>query len=238
MMATTHALFGVVLATATMGVAPEFAPVALVAGVAGSVFPDLDLYAGHRRTLHYPVYYAVAAIAAVGLAVAVPIAETVGFAVFLAGAAAHSLMDVFGGGLELRPWEAQSERAVYDHYRGEWVPPRRWIRYDGAPEDLLVAAVFGAPAFVVWTGPTQTFVAAVLAMSAGYALLRKPLAALVERLVPHVPPTIRAHLPERFREGSGSEVAMSSGEPDGDASASATDVSESSVPEPRAESGD
>jgi hypothetical protein len=226
MMATTHALFGVVLATATMSVAPEFAPVALVAGVAGSVFPDLDLYAGHRRTLHYPVYYAVAAVAAVGLAVAVPVAETVGFAVFLAGAAAHSLMDVFGGGLELRPWEAQSDRAVYDHYRGEWVAPRRWIRYDGAPEDLLVAAVFGAPAFVVWTGPTQTFVAAVLAVSAGYALLRKPLAALVERLVPHVPPSVRVHLPERFREGSG------------DASTSAAGVSESSVPAPRVDGDD
>ncbi|WP_368279325.1 metal-dependent hydrolase [Halorussus ruber] len=236
MMATTHALFGVVLATATMGVAPEFAPVALVAGVAGSVFPDLDLYAGHRRTLHYPVYYAVGAVGAVGLAVAVPIAETVGFAVFLAGAAAHSLMDVFGGGLELRPWEAQSDRAVYDHYRGEWVPPRRWIRYDGAPEDLLVAAVFGAPAFVVWTAPTQTFVAAVLAVSAGYALLRKPLAALVERLVPHVPPSVRVHLPERFREESSGE--MSRNEAGGDASASAADVSESSVPAPRAESGD
>ena len=203
MMATTHALFGVVLATATMGVAPEFAPVALVAGIAGGVFPDLDLYAGHRRTLHYPVYYAVAAVAAFGLAVAVPIAETVGLAVFLAGAAAHSLMDVFGGGLELRPWQAQSDRAVYNHYRGRWVAPRRWVRYDGAPEDLLVAAAFGAPAFVVWTGPTRTFVAGVLAVSAGYALLRKPLASLVERLVPHVPAGIRSHLPERFCETVG-----------------------------------
>jgi hypothetical protein len=200
MMATTHALFGVVLATATMAVAPEFAPVALAAGLVGGVFPDLDLYAGHRRTLHYPVYYSLAAVAAVGLAVAVPLTETVGLAVFLAGAAAHSLMDAFGGGLELKPWQARSDRAVYDHYRGRWVPPRRWIRYDGAPEDLLVAAAFGAPAFVVFDAPVRTFVAAVLLVSAGYALLRKRLASLVERLVPRVPPRVRSRLPERFRD--------------------------------------
>jgi hypothetical protein len=200
MMATTHALFGVVLATATMAVAPEFAPVALVAGIIGGLFPDLDLYAGHRRTLHYPVYYAVAAVAAVGLAVAVPLAETVGFAVFLAGAAAHSVMDMFGGGLELKPWQARSDRAVYNHYQRRWVPPRRWVRYDGAPEDLLVAVTFGAPAFVVFDGPVQTFVGAVLVVSAGYALLRKRLASLVERLVPLVPASVRSHLPARFRD--------------------------------------
>ncbi|UPV76414.1 metal-dependent hydrolase (plasmid) [Halorussus limi] len=199
MMATTHALFGVVLATATATVAPEFAPVAFVAGVVGSVFPDLDLYAGHRRTLHFPVYYAVAALPAVALAVVSPVAETVALALFLAGAAAHSLMDVFGGGLELKPWRAESDRAVYDHYRGRWVAPRRWIRYDGAPEDLLVAGFFAAPALVVWTGPPRTFVAAVLLVSAGYALARKPLAALVERLVPALPSALRSRLPERFR---------------------------------------
>ncbi|MFC7078835.1 metal-dependent hydrolase [Halorussus caseinilyticus] len=202
MMATTHALFGVVLASAAVGVAPEFAPVALVAGVVGSVFPDLHLYAGHRRTLHYPVYYAVAAVPAVALAVALPGAATVAFAVFLAGAAAHSLMDVLGGGLELKPWQARSERAVYDHFNGRWVPPRRWVRYDGAPEDLLVAVAFGAPALVAYDGPVRTFVGAVLLVSTGYALARKHLAALVERLVPLAPAAVHTRLPERFRDGT------------------------------------
>ncbi|NHN61275.1 MULTISPECIES: metal-dependent hydrolase [Halorussus] len=201
MMATTHALFGVVLASAAAAVAPEFAPVALVAGVVGSVFPDLDLYAGHRRTLHFPVYYAVAALPAIALAVAVPATATVALAVFLAGAAAHSLMDVLGGGLELKPWRAESERAVYDHYRGRWVPPRRWVRYDGAPEDFLVAAAFGAPALLTYDGHVQAFVAAVLAVSAGYVLARKRLASLAERLVPHAPAALDPHIPERFRDG-------------------------------------
>jgi hypothetical protein len=212
MMATTHALFGVALATATAAVAPEFAPVAFVAGVAGGVFPDLDLYAGHRRTLHFPVYYAVAALPVIGLAVVAPVAETVALALFLAAAAAHSLMDVFGGGLELRPWEAESDRAVFDHYRGRWVAPRRWIRYDGAPGDLLAAAVFAAPALAFWTGPQRTFVVGVLLASAAYALARKSLAALVERLVPLLPRALRSRLPERFRSSADRTPAAGAGD--------------------------
>ncbi|NEU57995.1 metal-dependent hydrolase [Halorussus sp. MSC15.2] len=212
MMATTHALFGVVLASAAAGVAPEFAPVALATGVFGSVFPDLDLYAGHRRTLHFPVYYAVAALAAVGLAVLVPVAATVALAVFLVGAAAHSVMDAFGGGLELKPWLAESERAVYDHYRGRWVAPRRWIRYDGAPEDFLLAVVFGAPMLVAYDGPVRAFVAALLLVSAGYALARKHLASLAEHLVRYVPSGVRPHLPERFRDGSDPTPPAESGD--------------------------
>ena len=206
MMATTHALFGVALAAATVRVAPdvglvtpELVPVALVAAVAGSVFPDLDLYAGHRRTLHYPVYYAVLAVPATALAVALPGAWTLALALFVVGAAAHSLMDAFGGGLELKPWQATSERAVYDHYRGRWIRPRRWVRYDGAPEDVLVAAALAAPAFVTFDAPVQTFVAAVLLVSAGYALLRKRLASLAERFASAVPADLHPYLPERFR---------------------------------------
>jgi hypothetical protein len=216
MMATTHALFGVALAAAAVRVVPElglatagFATVALVAAVAGSVFPDLDLYAGHRRTLHYPVYYAALAVPAVALAVGLPGAWTLALALFVLGAAAHSLMDALGGGLELKPWRETSERAVYDHYRGRWIRPRRWIRYDGAPEDVLVAAALAVPALVTFDGPVQTFVVAVLLVSAGYALLRKQLAALAERLASAVPADLHSYLPERFRVAGESPPARS-----------------------------
>lgn len=202
MMATTHALVGVVLAAVTTLVAPELTPVALPAAVAGSVFPDLDLYSGHRRTLHYPTYYSMLALPAVALATVVPGTASVALAFFLAGAAVHSVMDIFGGGLELRPWQAASERAVYDHFRGQWVAPKRWIRYDGSPEDLLVAVALGSPAFVVYDQPVTLFVGVVLAVSAAYTFLRKPLAVLVERLVPLLPLGVQTRLPERFRDTS------------------------------------
>src|SRR6056297_1279468 len=148
MMLPTHALGGMALGLVVGAVVPEFAGVALVAGLFGGILPDLDMYAGHRQTLHFPVYYSVLALGALVLALLVPSLATIGSAVFLLGAATHSLADVFGGGLELRPWEATSDRAVYDHYRSQWIAPRRWVGYDGSPGDLVLSMALAGPLLV------------------------------------------------------------------------------------------
>ncbi|MFC6811755.1 metal-dependent hydrolase, partial [Natrialbaceae archaeon GCM10025810] len=109
MMATTHAFAGMALALPVLATAPEFAPAAFVAGLVGGLVPDLDLYAGHRKTLHYPVYAPIAAVLAVAMALLAPSTATVALAVGLAAAALHAVTDVAGGGLELRPWLAGSE---------------------------------------------------------------------------------------------------------------------------------
>ncbi|WP_209438281.1 metal-dependent hydrolase [Natronococcus sp. JC468] len=199
MMATTHALLGMVLALPVLAIAPEFAPAAFLAGLAGGLAPDLDLYAGHRKTLHYPVYAALAAGPAAGLAVLVPSTPTVSLAVGLAAAAAHAAIDAAGGGLELRPWLADSERAVYSHYHDRWIRPRRWVRYDGAPEDLALAGGAAAPLVVVADGPVAGAALALLAVSAVYVLLRKPLATVAERLARAVPAGLHSYVPERYR---------------------------------------
>jgi hypothetical protein len=199
MMATTHALAGMILAGVVSLLAPEATPVVLAAGAAGGVFPDLDLYAGHRRTLHFPVYYAVAGAATLGLAFAAPEAATVALAAFLLAAALHAGMDALGGGLELRPWEGRSERAVYSHYHGRWLRPRRWVRYDGAPEDALLAGALGAPLVLVG-GEVGALALALVAVSAGYALVRKRLAGLWVAVVRALPGGVASRLPERFAE--------------------------------------
>ena len=204
MMATTHVLAAVAFATLSAFVAPEFAPVAVVAAGVGGLFPDLDIYADHRRTLHFPVYYSGSALLAGGLAVALPTTATVAAAWFLVGAALHAGMDALGGGLELRPWEATSNRAVYSHYHGRWLEPKRWVRYDGAPEDLAVAGLFAAPPLLTFDGQVPLVVGALLAVSAGYVALRKPLATLWAKLaallVPRLPDPLRTRVPERFVE--------------------------------------
>lgn len=204
MMATTHVLAAVAVATLSALVAPELAPVAVVAAGLGGLFPDLDVYAAHRRTLHFPVYYPASAALAGVLAVAVPTVATVAAAWFLVGAALHAGMDALGGGLELRPWEATSERAVYSHYHGRWLAPKRWVRYDGAPEDLLLAGAFAVPPLVAFDGRVPLAVGALLAVSAGYVALRKPLATLWARLaallVPRLPVGLRTRVPKRFVE--------------------------------------
>jgi len=198
MMATTHALVGLAVAALVSLVVPEFGVAVAAAGLAGGVFPDLDLYAGHRRTLHFPVYYGAAAAVAAVVAVVSPTAWTVAAAVFLAAAALHAGSDALGGGLELEPWEGTSERAVYSHFHGRWLPPRRLVRYDGAPEDLAVAAVFGVPAALAFGPNVQQVAAAALVVSAGYVVVRKRLPAVATWLFAQVPSSVRRHVPERF----------------------------------------
>ncbi|WP_227261561.1 metal-dependent hydrolase [Salarchaeum japonicum] len=195
MMATTHALVGFAIAVL---VAPDAAPAVLAAGFAGGAFPDLDLYAGHRKTLHFPVYYALLALPLGLLAAFAPGTWTLAAAVFVVAAAVHSAMDAFGGGLELRPWEGTSDRAVYDHFNGRWLPPKRWVRYDGAPEDLGLAAVAAVPPILAVSGGLELLAFGALAVSAVYVLVRKPMVAVAEWLVARTPPTVLDYVPERF----------------------------------------
>jgi hypothetical protein len=198
MMATTHALAGMTLASVTVVVAPEYAPFALLGGAVGGAVPDLDLAGAHRQTLHFPVYYSVAALLAVPVAALVPTPVTVALAAALAAAALHSLMDALGGGLSLRPWEATVDRAVYDHYNGRWLRPRRLVRYDGAPEDVALAAGFAVVPFALTTGRFRAAVLGLVALSAAYGLVRKPLVDAGERLVAVLPPAVLDRLPRRF----------------------------------------
>lgn len=174
MMNTTHGAVGVAMASVTVLVLPEFAVVAAVAALLGSVFPDLDLFAGvHRKTLHFPVLGWVVALPATLWAALSPSTLSVGVAFFSLGAAAHAAMDAAGAGHELRPWNRTSQQAVYAHVPGRWVAPRRWIRYDGAPEDLALMGVATLPAVVLYDGAIQAIMLAALCVSVVYTVIRK-----------------------------------------------------------------
>jgi len=200
MMATTHVLAGLAVAAVASILAPEATLYAVVAGALGGLVPDLDLYAGHRRTLHFPVYGWLAAAIGVLVAAIAPSPGTIAVAVFLTAFALHSLSDVLGGGLELRPWEGTSDRAVFSHFHGVWWAPRRFVRYDGAPEDLLVAVLLAVPSVLAFDARVDLFVGAALAISAGYVLVRKPMVRIAEWLVDRIPAPVLARVPERFVE--------------------------------------
>jgi hypothetical protein len=174
MMVTTHGLLGLALATPLTVLAPELAPVAAVAGLLGGAIPDLDLFVGrHRRTLHYPVLGWLAAVPAAGLAVLAPGPATVALAVGLAAFALHAAMDALGAADELRPWERTSAEAVYDHLRGRWVRPRYLVRYDGAPEDVLLTALAAVPAVVAFVGALRWLAVGCVVLALGYAAVRR-----------------------------------------------------------------
>ncbi len=203
MMLPTHALGGMLLAIPLSALAPEAAAGVVLAGGVGGALPDLDMYAGHRRALHYPIYYSLAAMLAIGAALLASGALVAAVAALLAGAAAHSVSDAFGGGLELRPWEGTADRAVYNHYGKRWIAPRRWVRYDGAPEDLLLAGVLAAPLALIAEGSLAWLVGGLLAVAGIYAAVRRRLPAVADALVARLPERTRRHLPARYTVGSG-----------------------------------
>jgi hypothetical protein len=198
MMLPTHALGGLLVALPLALVAPEFAEIGLVGGLLGGIWPDLDLYTDHRKRLHFPVYYSILGVVAVPIAVLFSTPQTVVLAGFLLGAALHSVSDVLGGGLELRPWEASSERAVYSHYHGRWLAPSRVIRYDGAPEDLLLSVAMAVPLALRLEGAFDLLLAVILAVAAAYTVVRRVLPRVAELLVRVVPPAVSRHLPDRY----------------------------------------
>jgi hypothetical protein len=205
MMLPTHALGGMLLGLSVAFVAPEFVGVALVAGFLGGIFPDLDMYIGHRKSLHYPVYYSTFTLPALALAGLSPSVATVSTAVFLLGAAIHSVTDIFGGGLELRPWEGNSDRAVYDHHRDRWIAPKRLIRYDGSPGDLLISSTLAVPLLIAVDGPRRQVVIVTLAVAVVYTAVRRllpTLAAAVVRdvLSPRLPDHMLTYIPPRYLE--------------------------------------
>ncbi|WP_201294066.1 metal-dependent hydrolase [Natronorubrum halalkaliphilum] len=178
-MATTHVFTGLAVVAPVAYAVPEVALPLAIGAIAGGLAPDLDLVFAHRRTFHFPVAGAAVAVPAVGLALVAPSSLTAGLAAFTVAAWLHAVSDSIGGGPEMDPWKDRSERAVYDHVRGRWIRPRRWIRYDGAPEDAALAVALAVPALLVFEGWIAAVVLGGVAVSLAYALLRRRLVAWV-----------------------------------------------------------
>ncbi|WP_324664374.1 metal-dependent hydrolase [Haloarcula sediminis] len=200
MMLPTHAVVGLALATPLAVIAPEFATAVLTGGLVGGILPDLDLYAGHRRSLHYPTGYTLVAVA-VGLVAALYQTQLLAALAFLfVGAAAHCRMDRYGGGLELRPWEGTSEKAVYDHVRGRWRTPKRWIPYDGSPGDIVLLGAVAVPLALVLDSPFRWVPPVALIAGCTYGLLRRRLADLAPAVFERVPDSVSSYVPARYRQ--------------------------------------
>ncbi|RYJ14736.1 hypothetical protein ELS19_12760 [Halogeometricum borinquense] len=202
MMAPTHVAAGIALAVPIAFLVPELAPLVVAAAVAGSVFPDFDMVAGeHRRTLHAVEAYAVLTALVTFAAIVAPSPPVIAAAVFFAAAAVHPLLDLAGGSSEARPWEAATDRGVYLRSRESWVAPKRWVRYDGAPEDLALAAVLVTPGFVVFGTSVRIFAVGTLIVGLGYTFCRKRIPQLSGRVNLPVPPvlTVVAALFSLFR---------------------------------------
>ncbi|MDF9744695.1 metal-dependent hydrolase [Natrinema salsiterrestre] len=174
-MATTHVFAGLAAVAPVAVLAPEFAAVLGIGAILGGIAPDFDLVLTHRRTLHFPVAGLAVAVPAVVVAALFPSPLTLVLAAFAGTAWLHAASDAIGGGPEMDPWTERTERAVYNHVRGRWIRPRRWIRYDGAPEDAALGIVLAVPALLAFDGGLTAVIAACVAVSLLYALFRRRL---------------------------------------------------------------
>lgn len=177
MMATTHVFTGLAAVAPIAYVVPEFTLALAVGAIIGGFVPDFDLVLAHRRTLHFPVAGLATAAPAVVFAAVTPSSSTLGLAAFAVTAWLHAASDAIGGGPEMDPWNDRTDRAVYDHVRGRWIRPRRWIRYDGAPEDAAIAVALAIPALVVFDGWLTAVIVGGVVVSLVYALVRRRLVA-------------------------------------------------------------
>lgn len=172
MMVFTHMLFGIALAAIVSSVFP-ISPSALVAaGLVGGALPDGDMLLTHRKTFHFPVMASVVALLLLGASQFSDATVIVLLFVGSSAAAMHSVMDILGGGKEMRPWRETDDRAVYNHATDRWIPPLR-VFYDGSVPDLLLAVSLGGVAG--WMLPRRLWpvIVAVVLVSVLYTVLRR-----------------------------------------------------------------
>jgi len=71
---------------------------------------------------------------------------------------------------------------VYDHYVGGWIAPRRWVRYDGAPEDLALVLFVAVPVTYVASGVFVYVVRAAVLVSVAHTAFRRAVVPAFERI--------------------------------------------------------
>ena len=194
MMVFTHVLVGIVLAAIVSLQVPINPTTLVVAGLVGGGFPDIDLLLMHRKTLHFPVIYSAISLF---LLIGYLLSDSVVVLALLLGVAAaalHSLMDVLGGGKEMRPWRETDDRAVYNHVTKEWVRPLR-LFYDGSMPDLLLAISLGAIAVWILPGRLWPLLFGLVLLSIVYTVLRRA----VTRWIPERYATFSSYVQERLR---------------------------------------
>lgn len=172
MMVFTHVLLGALVGAVAGTFSGASTTMLVIAGAIGGGLPDLDMAWRHRRALHFPFLGSSLAILTTIGALLRPTQFVVASAVFAIAFALHPLMDVLGGGKELRPWHQTDDRAVYDHVRRRWFTARRFV-YDGSPGDLAICAFAGIAVSLQSPSRVGDAVGVLLVLATAYAVLRR-----------------------------------------------------------------
>lgn len=171
-MVFTHILVGILIGAFYSTVHPEAASIAVIAGLFGGGFPDVDMLFMHRKTLHYPVIFSLLSVAGAIAVVIAPLPVIVLFFIAMTAAAVHCMMDTLGGGKEMRPWEKTDDRAVFNHVSGEWITPRR-LFYDGSIYDLAISLAASVLSWLLVPEGYRQIILLLLILATVYVALRR-----------------------------------------------------------------
>jgi len=93
-----------------------------------------------------------------------------------------------------------SDRAVYDHYRGTWIAPRQLVRYDGAVEDLALSIGLSLPLLYLLNGLFQQVVLGTLVVAAAVHDDPAPSRGACGLDHPYAPDALLPFLPDRYHD--------------------------------------
>lgn len=194
MMIFTHILVGILVAAISS--LYFLNPLLLVvSGAVGGFLPDLDMFLTHRKTLHFPIGYSVLSVLLVLVYLLSDFTIVLLLATGVFVAALHSLMDILGGGKEMRPWEETDDRAAFNHITGEWISARR-IFYDGSFPDFVLATFCGVVAVLILPPTFTISIILLVALSLAYTLLRK----YITKIIPEKYPTFSSYIQEKANQ--------------------------------------
>jgi hypothetical protein len=171
MMTSTHGIIGLCLGYIAIILGIPLPEYALLAGLIGGIFPDLDLLKNHRKTFHLPVYYPISFLAILSIYLIHNEVVFLYIGLFLLSATIHTLIDVISGGLAPVEFKKTKAFPVYSHYQEKWIS-HKIIRYDGSLEDFSTSLIAGFAALYVLNGAFIYITFFLLMISTTYFVFR------------------------------------------------------------------
>lgn len=142
----THLAVSLLLGLAAFQFVPSMTVV--VTAVLAGAGPDMDMFWEHRKTLHRPFQAIIAGSLFFLLyyisGYNIPLLVSVG----CASISLHCLLDILSNGKTAKPREKTDDRAVYSHFTGSWIEPRRLVT-DGSTGDFVLLSVSGLAAMLI-----------------------------------------------------------------------------------------
>jgi len=174
MMITTHILLGLLLGSFVSSILPLQGLVLFSAF--GAFFPDLDMFAEHRKTFHRPFQY-------LGLSIFLAFggyfsSHLLLLSLFFLSASVHCFTDILCNGKTMRPWSSKDDRAAFNHLKQKWISPKR-LFYDGSLRDLFIALILAS--VIIWKYSLFLEGSTLLFLSAIYTLSRRRVTVVLSR---------------------------------------------------------